>query len=76
MDCQKIETALNKLKVNKAYSIRGKSRVIDELHSIHLKAMDDVLMDIRVFVARLSTGNTSTQVLKEIDEFIYKKQMQ
>lgn len=76
MDCQKIETALNKLKVNKAYSIRGKSKVNDEIHSMHLKAVDNALMDVRIYVAKLSTGYTTAEALKMIDEFIYKKQIQ
>ena len=75
MNCQEIETIVNDLKVDSLGRIRGKNKVIDRLHSAHLKAVDSDLMDIRVFVAKCSTGHSSNDVLKMIDEFIYKKQV-
>ena len=72
MDCQKIESIINDLKVDSLGRIRGKSRVIDKIHSEHLKKVDSDLTDIRVYVAKLSTGHSTTEVLKMIDEFIYK----
>lgn len=75
MDCQKIETIINCLKVNSLGHIRGKNRVIDKIYSEHLKKIDSDLMDIRIYVAKLSTGHTTTEALKMIDEFIYKIQM-
>lgn len=75
MNCQDIETELNKLKVNSLGSVRGKGRVTDKIHSLHLKKLDNELMDIRVFVAGLANYSHSKDVtLKMIDEFIYKKQ--
>jgi len=75
MNCQQIENIINQLKADSAGRIRGKNKVIDRIHSLHLKKVDSDLMDVRVFVARCSTGLSSTEVLKMIDEFIYKKQM-
>lgn len=71
----KIENALNDLKVNSRGSIRGKNRVIDKIHSMHLKKIDSELMDVRVFVAKISTGHSTKEALEMIDEFIYKKQI-
>ncbi len=75
MKSQDIEDALSKLTVNKRGQIRGKNQAINKVHSDHLKAMDNELMDIRVFVARLSTGHTTKEVLQMIDEFIYGRQI-
>lgn len=75
MNCQEIETIMNGLKIDSLGRLIGKSKVIDEIHSAHLKKIDSDLMDIRVFVAKCSTGHSSTEVLKMIDEFIYKKQV-
>ncbi len=75
MNCQDIEAILQTLKVDKIGRIRNKSKVIDKIHRTHLKKVDDDLMDVRIFVARLSTGYSSTEVLKMVDEFIYKKQI-
>lgn len=75
MDCQEISKVINELKVNSIGVIRGKRKVIDKVHSMHLKNVDSDLMDVRVFVARLSTGLTTTEALKQIDAFIYKKQI-
>lgn len=74
MNCQKIEEIMSALKVNKRGQIRGQGRVMDKLHSEHLKDIDKALMDIRIFVARLSTGYSCSDALKMIDEFIYKTQ--
>lgn len=73
MDCMKIEAALSELKVNSRGSIRGKNQVIDKIHSMHLKAMDDVLMDIRVYVAKFSGLPPNAAAFKAIDEFIYRR---
>ena len=75
MNCQDIATALSKLKVDKLSRIRNKYKVTDELHSMHLKAIDNSLMDVRLFVSRLSTGHSSKELLKMIDEFIYNQQV-
>lgn len=75
MDCQKIESIINDLKVNSRGQIRNKSKVIDKLHSEHLTKVDSELMDIRVFVAKISTAHPTKYVLKAIDDFIYKKQV-
>jgi hypothetical protein len=66
MNCNDIAIALETLKVNSRGSIRGKNRLVDNIHSMHLKKLDKELMDIRVFVA---------SALKMVDEFIYKKQI-
>lgn len=75
MNSQEIESIINGLKVDAAGRIRGKNTAINKIHSSHLKKLDSDLMDIRVFVAKLSTGYSSIEVLKMIDEFIYKKQI-
>ena len=75
MNCQQIENIINELKVDSLGRIRGKSKVIDKLHSKHLKKVDSDLMDIRVYVARLSTGLSTSDVLNMIDKFIYQKQI-
>jgi hypothetical protein len=72
MDCQKIESIINDLKVDSLGRIRGKNKVIDKIHAEHLKKVDSDLMDIRVYVAKLSTGHSTTEALKMIDDFIYK----
>lgn len=74
MNCQEIENVINGLKVDSLGRIRGKNKVIDKIHSAHLKKIDSDLMDVRIFVANLSTSYTSTEILNMIDEFIYKKQ--
>lgn len=40
MDCQDIQNALGQLKVNSKGAIRGQMRVIDKIHSMHLKKID------------------------------------
>ncbi len=70
-----IDNALNNLKIDSAGRIRGKNKVIDTIHRQHLKDVDNALMDVRIFVARISTANSTTAALKMIDEFIYKKQV-
>ena len=75
MNCQEIETILNNLKVDSLGRIRGKNKAIDKLHSEHLKKIDSDMMDIRVYVAKMSTGYSTTEALKMIDEFIYRKQV-
>lgn len=75
MNCQEIEKMLNELKVDSLGRIRNKGKVGDKIHIAHLKKVDSALMDVRVFVARLSTGHSQKDLLKMIDEFIYKKQV-
>ena len=70
MNCEQLEKELSKLKVNATYSIRGKNKVIDAIHSLHLKRVDNILTDIRIAVAKM--GNTPD--LKQVDEIIYKIQ--
>lgn len=75
MKAQDIENLLNRLKVDELGRIRGKSVVMNGIQSRHLQDMDKSLMDIRVFVARLSTAYGAEKCLKMIDEFIYQKQI-
>lgn len=75
MDCQKIESIINELKVDSLGRIRNKSKVIDKIYIQHISKIDKELMDIRIFVAQISTGHTTHDALKFIDEFIYKKQI-
>jgi hypothetical protein len=75
MDCTKIESIINELKVDKLGRIRGKSKVIDKINSEHLSKIDSDLTDIRIYIARLSTGYSTKEALKMIDEFIYKMQV-
>ncbi|MEO7044704.1 MAG: hypothetical protein ABI091_05305 [Ferruginibacter sp.] len=75
MNCQQIEEIINELKVNSLGSIRGKNRATDKIHSLHLKDIDNALMEVRIFVARLPNGYSSNTILKMIDEFIYKLQI-
>ena len=74
MNCQEIETILNDLKVDSLGRIRNKSKVIDKIRKEHLNKVHSDLMDIRVFVAKISAGLDTLEVLKMIDDFIYKKQ--
>lgn len=75
MNSQDIETILSQLKVDKLGRIRGKNKAISQIHSKHLKKLDSELMKIRVFVAQLSTGHSTKEALKMIDDFIYKIQI-
>ena len=75
MNALEVEKAFATLKVDSAGRIRGKNAAINKIHSDHFKAVDKALMDIRVFVARMSTGQSSTEVLKAVDEFIYQMQI-
>lgn len=72
MDCQKIYDVLAGLKVNSRSQIRGKNKAADKIHSMHLKKMDEVLMDIRVYVAKLA-NHPNKEAFKSIDEFIYRR---
>lgn len=75
MNCEKIETILNNLKVNSTGRIRGKNKAMNYLLAEHLKSLDKELMDIRVFVAKLGTSPTTVATtLKMIDDYIYQKQ--
>lgn len=75
MNCLKIEKILSTLKADSRGFIRGKNKAIDKIHSAHLQDVDSKLMDVRVFVAKLSTGYSTKEALKMIDDFIYKKQI-
>lgn len=75
MNCQDIEEKLKVLKVDSAGRLRNKNKAIDSIHAQHLTEVDNTLMDIRVFIARLSTGLTSKDAFKKIDDFIYNKQI-
>lgn len=75
MNCQDIETIMNELKADSSGRIRGKGKCGDKIFIAHLKKVDSDLMDIRIFVARISTALPSTDILKMVDEFIYKKQI-
>lgn len=75
MDCQKISDILSILKVDSLSRLRNRNEVIDKLHSEHLKDIDNVLMDVRVYVAKISVAYKQYEILKMIDEFIYKKQI-
>jgi hypothetical protein len=70
MNCQKIDDAINELKVDSLGRIRGKSKVIDKIHSMHLTELDNVLMNIRIKVAKLGV----TAHLLEVDKIIYEIQ--
>ena len=70
MDCQKIETSLNKLKADSLKRIHNKSKVMNEIYSMHLTKLDNVLTDIRIKVAHI--GNSKD--LQQVDEIIYKIQ--
>lgn len=75
MNCNDISIVLGDLKVNSTGRIIGKSRAIDKLESLHITKLDSELMDIRIFVAGLSTKHSTTEDLKMIDEYIYQKQI-
>jgi len=69
MNCQDIQNVLNELKVNSKGAIRGKSKVVDKIRSMHLKKIDSDLMDIRVFVAKVA-NDSSQNPFSRIDDFI------
>lgn len=73
MNCKTIEELLGGIKVNARGSMRGKNKVIDKIHAAHLKSRDNELMDIRIFVAKMSTGHDTKTALKLIDDFLYQK---
>ena len=75
MNSKTIETAIKKMKVDKRGYLRGQNKCIDEIHRAHLKKVDNDLMDIRIFVAKISTGYSTAEALKMIDNFIYQKQI-
>ena len=75
MTNQTIEAAIKKLKIDKRGYLRGQNKCIDEIHRAHLKKVDNDLMDIRIFVAKISTANTSKVALAMVDNFIYNKQI-
>jgi hypothetical protein len=75
MNANDISIELDKLKVNSRGFIRGKNQAVDKLHGLHLKKIDSDLMEIRIFVGKISTAHTTREALEMIDEFIYKKQV-
>jgi hypothetical protein len=75
MNAQIIEEVLNELKVDSLGRIRGKQKANNKILSKHLTEVDNKLTDIRIFVAKISTGHSTKDALKMIDEFIYKIQI-
>ena len=69
MNAQIIENTLNELSVDSIGRIRGKQKANNKILSQHLTEIDNKLMDIRVFVARISTRYSSKEALKMIDGF-------
>jgi hypothetical protein len=71
-----IESILEEnLSVNSERHIRGKNNVINKIGALHWTEMHTALMDIRLFIAKLSLGSNQKENLKSIDDFIYKKQI-
>lgn len=68
MNCEKIEAAINKLNITNGRFGKGKGKVIDEIHIMHLNAIDSILMDIRVKIRTLGDN----EQLRKVDEIIYK----
>ena len=77
MNCEIIDKALKELKVNSSYAIIGKNKVIDKIHSEHLKSVDSKLTDIRILSAKLENDveMTKKDAFKILDDFIYKMQV-
>lgn len=75
MKAEEIDKILKELKVDSIGRIIGKNKAINKIHSAHLKKVDSELMDVRVYVAKLSTGYSTKEALKMIDEFIYQHQI-
>jgi hypothetical protein len=73
---EQIDDILNGLAANSRGQIRGKTQANNKLLAMQLKAVDSALMDVRVYVAQLSTAYSTKEALKLIDEFIYKKQIE
>jgi len=71
MDCEKIENLLSELKVDSLNRIRNKRRVMDNIHSEHLKDIHAKLTKIRLFVVGISIGHTPTEIIEMVDKFIY-----
>jgi len=70
-----IEKIMNELKVDSIGRLRHKNKVLDKIHRAHLKEVDSKLMDVRIFIAKLSTGYSQKELLEMIDRFIYKQQI-
>lgn len=75
MDAQTIEALINQLKVDKLGRIRGKQKLMNAIQVEHFKTVDSSLMDIRVFVAKLSLRIPQKEAMDTIDKFIYEKQV-
>ena len=75
MTCQEIETILKTLKVDSLGRLRGMNKAIDKIHSAHLRDVDNQLTDVRIYVAKQSVANQPAILLKDIDNFIYQKQI-
>jgi hypothetical protein len=74
MNAQQISDAIDLIKVDSIGRRQGVNKAISKIHSQHLRSVDNLLMDIRVYVAKISTGNSPKQILTDIDNFIYQKQ--
>jgi len=74
MNAKKIELILSELKVNSRGAIRGKSKVMNKIHSEHRIDIHEKQMAIRIYVKKLSTAYSTREVLNMIDEFIYQQQ--
>ena len=75
MTSKDIEYALAILKVDSRGSLRNKGRAIDLIHSHHLRDIDALLTDIRLFVAvSVSKIKNTDELAESINGFIYLKQ--
>ena len=76
MNCEEIEKIVSELKVNSKGAIRGKGRVIDKLNVLHLKEVNNLLTDLRIKIAIMSTDPKIENKFLAIDELLYKKQVE
>ncbi len=74
MKAQQISDAIDLIKVDTIGRRQGMGKAISKIQSEHLKSVDGVLMDVRVYVAKLS-GYSAEGLKKMIDQFIYEKQI-
>lgn len=75
MKAQVIENILNtNLKVDSIGRVQGKSKAINAIQSEHWRIVDSQLTDLRIFVARISIVHKQEEILKMIDDKIYKIQ--
>lgn len=76
MTSKDIEYALAILKPDARGAMRNKNRAIDLIYSHHLKDIDNLLGDIRVFVLASSSRCSSVdELMRNIDTFLtFKKE--